>query len=270
MQVYKGMDIGTAKASLVERQSVPHHLIDILDLRETFSAADFVRLANHALQEIIARGRQPIFCGGTGLYLKAWLHGLGEAPAANPEIRAQLEKEPLDMLLQELEQADPVCYSSIDRRNARRVVRALEVIRITGQPFSSQKSNWKDIELGQNKAFCFGISREKEELAQRIHLRVDRMFESGLVEETKNLLNRGLLQNPAAVSALGYRQVIDYLDGRISLMEAIDLTKIKTRQFAKRQLTWFRHQMNICWLEGKLDRTTDRETAFAQIQSRLE
>ena len=142
MQVYRGLDLGTAKPSAAERARVPHHLLDVVELSEAFDAAQFVRLATAAVVEIQARGRVPIFCGGTGLYFKAWLEGLGEAPPSDARVRAELEAAPLSELLAELEQRDPLTYARIDRQNPRRVIRAVEVIRLTGKPFSAQRANW--------------------------------------------------------------------------------------------------------------------------------
>jgi tRNA dimethylallyltransferase len=243
MQVYRGMNIGTAKPSRIERERIPHHLIDVADLSENFDAARFVKLAKAAESEIQARGRRPIYCGGTGLYFNALLQGLGEAPAGDPVVRAKLERSPLSELLKELERADPVTWEKIDRNNPRRVIRALEVIRITGKPFSSQRAEW---ERPQAKLIALDVDRA--ELQKRINERVDKMFAAGLFEETRGLLQRGLRENRTASQALGYKQVIEHLDGKYSLNEAIELVKLRTRQFAKRQLTWFKRQLPCEWI----------------------
>ncbi|HEV2209132.1 MAG TPA: tRNA (adenosine(37)-N6)-dimethylallyltransferase MiaA [Verrucomicrobiae bacterium] len=246
MQVYRGMDIGTAKVSVVERSRIPHHLIDIRDISEPFSVADFVRLAGAAAGEIQARGRLPILCGGTGLYFKALLEGLGAAPAGNPDLRRELELLGMAQLLKELAARDPDTYERIDRQNPRRVIRAVEVLRLTGKPLSDQKARWSN----SNPAGMplFGLAPAAGELRQRIERRVERMFRAGLVSETEELLKRGLAQNPVALQALGYRQVSEFLQGARSLPETIELVKIRTRQFAKRQLTWFRRQLAVSWL----------------------
>ncbi|HEX7617630.1 MAG TPA: tRNA (adenosine(37)-N6)-dimethylallyltransferase MiaA, partial [Verrucomicrobiae bacterium] len=169
MQVYRGLDIGTAKPSPAERARVPHHLIDICDLTESFDAAQFIRLAQKAVAEIQSRGRAPVFCGGTGLYFKAFLSGLGEAPSANPELRAELEALPFEALLRELRERDPEAYGKIDKQNPRRVIRALEVIRLTGKKFSEQRAQWK-AEGGKRKAedfFC--INRQPADMHARIN-----------------------------------------------------------------------------------------------------
>jgi len=246
MQVYRGMDIGTAKPSAEDRRRVPHHLIDVVSLKESFDAAQFVRLATAAAQGIQARGRTPIFCGGTGLYFKAYLEGLGSAPARDAKVRVELEATPLPELLKELERLDPQAFQSIDRQNGRRVVRALEIIRLTGQPLATQRAVWADVKPPAKG--LLGLTRPTNELIPRIHERVEKMFRQGLVAETESLLAQGLADNPTAMQALGYRQVVEHLRGERGLAETIELVKIRTRQFAKRQLTWFRRQMNLHWV----------------------
>jgi tRNA dimethylallyltransferase len=296
MQVYRGLDIGTAKPPPAERARVPHHLIDICDLTRSFDAAQFARLAHRAVAEIQSHGHVPVLCGGTGLYFKAFLEGLGEAPSADAKLRAELEAMPLANLLAELRQRDPAAYEKIDRQNPRRIIRAVEVIRLTGKPFSAQQSRWgetfpksrsagipvhgftghscpvfakadavspshglatgKSPELADKNVCPTSIivfTRSPEDLRTRINARVDTMFARGLVDETRELLQRGLEQNKTAMQAIGYRQVVEYLRGERSLAETIELVKIRTRQFAKRQLTWFRAQKNLEWIELEPD-----------------
>ncbi len=244
MQVYRGLDIGTAKATWEERARVPHHLIDVVEITEPFDVAKFVELAKRAEAEIWGRGRVPIFCGGTGLYFKALVGGLGESPKSNPEMRRTLEAIPLSELLVELKATDPETFEQIDRSNPRRVIRALEVIRTTGGKFSAQRARWdKSMQSGH----WFALERERTDLVARIECRVEEMFERGLVDETRELL-KALQKNPAAMQSLGYRQVVEHLNGQRSLSETIQLVKVKTRQFAKRQMTWFRHQLELTWL----------------------
>jgi tRNA dimethylallyltransferase len=255
MQVYRGLDIGTAKPSPGERAHVPHHLIDVCDLTESFDAAQFVPLAHQAVVAIKARGRVPILCGGTGLYFKAFLEGIGTMPAADPALRRQLETTPLPDLLRELAERDRVTFARIDRQNPRRVVRAVEVIRLTGKPFSEQRADWSSAAgKPQEGVRLFGLNRAPSELHQRIEARVDDMFRRGLVAETQALMDRGLARNANALQALGYRQVAEHLQGRRSLHETIDLVKIRTRQFAKRQMTWFRRQLPLTWIHLERDR----------------
>jgi tRNA dimethylallyltransferase len=265
MQVYRGMDIGTAKPGPEELRRARHHIIDVAGLDEQFDAARFVQLAGRAAAEIRSRGRVPIFCGGTGLYFKAFCEGLGDAPEADAALRAELENRPLAELLAELEKNDPATFQRIDRQNARRVIRAVEVIRLTGRPFSAQRASWNGTKAGE-AGYYFGLTRPAGELRERIARRVEEMFARGLVAETQSLLARGLEQNPTALQALGYRQVVEHLRGRRALPETIELVKIRTRQFAKRQMTWFRRQMRLEWisLEGK-----SAESAAQELAARL-
>jgi tRNA dimethylallyltransferase len=284
MQVYRGLDIGTAKPSSVERARVPHHLIDICDLTENFDAAQFIRHAQKAVEEIHARDRVPIFCGGTGLYFKAFLSGLGEAPGTNPELRAELEAASFEALLHELRDRDPAAYEKIDKQNPRRVIRAVEVIRLTGKKFSEQRAEWK---VGSSRCddlgdrpqgpaqravptmFCF--TRLPAVMHARINARVDAMFARGLVEETRTLLQHGLAENKTAMQAIGYRQVVEYLCDERSLTETIELVKSRTRQFAKRQLTWFRRHGNMKWIELKPEESVEKslQEICSVIQKRI-
>jgi tRNA dimethylallyltransferase len=267
MQVYRGLDIGTAKPSPADRARVPHHLIDICELTENFDAAQFIRLAQKAVEEIQVRNKTPIFCGGTGLYFKAFLSGLGEAPGTNPELRAELEAASFEALLKELREHDPEAYEKIDKQNPRRVIRAVEVIRLTGKKFSEQRAEWK-AESGKRKAdklFC--ITRESADLHARINARVDTMFARGLVDETRGLLTCGLEQNKTAMQAIGYRQVVEHLRGELSPAETVEQVKSRTRQFAKRQLTWFRRQLDPEWIELKPDESV--ETVVANLLRQL-
>lgn len=248
MQVYRGMDIGTAKPTAVDRARVPHHLIDVAEVTEPFSAAQFLLLAQQAVAGIQSRGRVPILCGGTGLYFKAYLEGLGEAPPADASLRTKLTATPLPELLRELATLDPTTYERIDRQNPRRVIRAVEVIRLTGKPFSAQRANWARAPRTTHHAKCVGLARSTADLHQRIAARVDAMFRQGWVAETEQLLRRGLGENPTALQALGYRQIVEHLRGERSLAETVELVKLRTRQFAKRQMTWFRRQLPLTWI----------------------
>ena len=270
MQVYRGLDIGTAKPGAAEQKKIPHHLIDICDLTENFDAAQFIRLAQKAVEEIQSRGHVPIFCGGTGLYFKAFLSGLGEAPATNAELRAELEASSFEALLRELRERDPAAYEKIDKQNPRRVIRAVEVIRLTGKPFSAQRARWGETpgepsalansgsrgRCSPHRLFCF--TRSPADLHARINARVDAMFARGLVDETRELLTRGLEQNKTAMQAIGYRQVAEHLRGERPLAETVELVKSRTRQFAKRQLTWFRRQLDPEWIELQPDESLEK------------
>jgi len=231
MQIYKSLDIGTAKPTTEERAAVEHHLVDAIELDQAFNAARFVRLTS----ALIAKIKQPIFCGGTGLYFQAWLQGLGESPGGSAVLRAELEEMDMEMLLAELQQKDPDTHAAIDVKNRRRIVRAVEVIRLTGKPFSKQRAKWTK----QPVENFFVIEREREDLRRRIDARVDAMFEAGLVEETCSL-RLALNANTVARQSLGYRQVIEHLQGERDLPHTVARVKSRTWQFARRQMTWFR------------------------------
>lgn len=244
MQVYRGLDLGTAKPTKKEQAQVPHHIIDVVELTESFNAATFVVMAGEARKGI----KRPVFCGGTGLYFRAWIEGLGKSPGADEEIRAKLEEKETSELLTELKGQDLATYQNIDHRNRRRIVRAVEVIRLTGKPFSTQRAEWTS-EAPPNLLI---IKREKEDLRRRIETRVDQMFADGLVEETR-VLQPVLEKNRTAQQALGYRQVIGHLRGERDLPETKALVKSRTWQFARRQQTWFRKMRGAIQVEVEAD-----------------
>jgi tRNA dimethylallyltransferase len=254
MQVYRGLDIGTAKPTAQERARVRHHLIDVVEINEAFDVAKFLQLAKQTETDIRGRGRVPIYCGGTGLYFKALVAGLDESPKSDSELRRSLESMPVSELLEELKVKDPETFERIDRANSRRVIRALEVIRLTGEKYSAQRTAWEN---STQPGHWFGLERDRADLIKRIEQRVDEMFQRGLVDETRELLGNGLEQNPTAMQALGYRQVVENLRGERGLAETIDLVKTKTRQFSKRQMTWFRHQLELRWLETRPSATAE-------------
>ena len=264
MQVYRGMDIGTAKPTAAERQRVPHHLIDVVEVSEAFDAARFVGLARQAALYIQRRGRLPIFCGGTGLYFQAYLEGLSELPPANPALRKLLESISDSELLTELAAADPIAAERIDKKNRRRLIRAVEVIRLTGKPFSHFRPDWtadaSDKRESQTLPF-FVMVRSADDLRNRVNARVRTMFSAGLVAETKQLLSRNLRENRTAMQAIGYRQVVEYLDGLRSLPETELLVQQRTAQFARRQRTWFRHQTSPIYLKVVPDEEPQKTAA---------
>jgi tRNA dimethylallyltransferase len=248
MQVYRGLDLGTAKPTPSDRQRIAHHLVDVADITEPFNAARWAELARAALADIVRRGRIPIVCGGTGLYFKALLVGLDEVPPADQALRTELEARPLPELLAELAEQDPAEFATIHRANPRRVIRALEVIRLTGRPFSAQKVAWRDAP-GKTRPVVFGLRRTPEDLRHRIEARVEQMFERGLVEETRRLLDLGLERNRTVLQAIGYRQVVEHLRSVRGLADTIALVKQKTWRFARRQMTWFRGQLTVEWID---------------------
>ena len=247
MQVYRGLDIGTDKPAERDRGQIPHHLIDIVEPFEPFDAGAFVVAARSAVEDIVARGRVPILCGGTGLYFRAFLEGLGLVPDSDPKVRERLESTPLPELVSELRSRDPIAFGRIDPQNRRRVVRAVEVIRLTGRPVSEQKARWTTgpcVPGGSG----FGLTREDADLRRRSEQRVDHMFARGLIGETRALLERGLERNRTAMQAIGYRQVVEHLRGQRDLGRTVDLVKRRTWRFIRRQKTWFRRQMSLRWI----------------------
>lgn len=244
MQVYRGMDIGTAKPTTAEMQGVPHHLIDIADPNCPYSVASYVADAARAAQEIAGRGKLPLICGGTGLYLDRLLFGGLPAQTTTDEaLRASLldyaeQHGPL-ALHRELAAVDPVSAAQIHPNNVRRVARAIEIYRLTGLPKSEWDQKTKQTDC-RYEATVFLIDRPREELYRRIDARVDEMIEKGLLEETRRLEENGVfLANSTAAQAIGYKEMLPCLHGLCSLAEATQALKTATRHYAKRQLTWF-------------------------------
>lgn len=246
MQFYRGMDIGTAKINVPERRGVPHHLLDIMDVTEEASVSKFQAQARDLIADIQSRGRYPILVGGSGLYVRAALDVL-EFPGTDPQLRAELERElageGLEALRLRLRAVDPV---SADRLgDGRRVVRALEVHRLTGRPFSSFMPTREYFQ----PAVQLGLNVDRPLLHRRLAARVDRMVEQGLLAEVRSLEARGLRGGRTAGRALGYSQFLQVLDGESTVDQAAEQTVVATRQFARRQLTWFRADPRITWLD---------------------
>lgn len=263
MQVYRGMDIGTAKSPSAERAAVPHHLIDVVEVSERFDVARYVTLANAAIADIQHRGKTPLIVGGTGLYLRALTEGLSEAPDADPALRAELEAMGREGVLEELRRIDPEAAGRIGPHNFRRLVRALEICRLTGRKNSELRREWDPSRL----PLMHGLDRDRADLYARCDMRVEAMFRAGLVDEVRSLLPRGLAENTTARQALGYKEVIVHLRGETTLEETIALVKTRTRQFAKRQLTWFRHQARVEWIHVAADE--DLKDAIKCLADRL-
>ncbi|MBF8252427.1 MAG: tRNA dimethylallyltransferase [Actinobacteria bacterium] len=249
MQIYRGMDIGTAKLSVEEREGIVHHLLDVLDVNQDSTVAWYQSAARAAITDIHARGKCAIVVGGTGLYIKSILDELN-FPDTDPAVRKNLEKElesiGLNALFERLEKLDPAAAIAIDRANSRRVIRALEVIEITGKPFTANLP--REASTRYPDAAQFGLVMDREKLNERISARVDRMWDEGFVSEVETLLGRGIKDGRTAQLALGYSQIIAYLDGRISQDEAREDTKRATRQYARRQETWFSRDARITWI----------------------
>lgn len=252
-QVYKLLDIGTAKPSREERQEAVHHLIDIVFPDQTYSAGAFARDAKTKIDQILNRGKLPIIVGGTGLYLKALTKGLFEGPAADPELRKRLNQEAeqygLHNLYKKLQELDPVTTARISAQDRIRIIRALEIYELTGQPISFWHT--RDQHSSEYRFITFGITMNRNALYQRINNRVDRMMQAGFLDEVQNLRNLGYSFELPALRTFGYMDILHHLQGEVELKVAVEKFKQKTRNFAKRQLTWFRHQMELKWVEAE-------------------
>ncbi|SDU36412.1 tRNA (adenosine(37)-N6)-dimethylallyltransferase MiaA [Amycolatopsis keratiniphila] len=258
LQLYRGMDIGTAKATVEERRGVPHHLLDVLDVTETASVAAYQRDARQRVEELLDAGRVPILTGGSGLYVQAVLDDL-KFPGTDPDVRARLTAETDEIgvaaMHARLTELDPVAATAILPTNSRRIVRALEVIEITGEPFSA---NLPKPGPARYDTVLIGIDREPAELDARVDRRVELMFEAGLVDEVRTLLGKGLRDGLTASRALGYQQVIAALDGDGDFSAASAATAQATRRFVRRQRSWFRRDKRIQWFDGGSERLAER------------
>jgi tRNA dimethylallyltransferase len=268
IQVYRGFDIGTAKPGPDERRGVAHHLIDIIDPEIQYTAADFVRDALAAAGDIAGRGRLPIVAGGTGLYLKALVEGLFPGPGRDPAIRAALEAEAeadgLEALFRRLETVDPAYARKVRSRDRVRIVRALEVHAVSGRAISDHFRDTRPPVEGR-RIVRIGLTLARDVLGRRIDERVERMFARGLVDEVRGLLARGVPEGCPAFRALGYRHVLRHLRGEIGRDEAMALTKTETRQYAKRQTTWFRKMAGVAWFSPD-----DQSGLERHLQNRLQ
>ncbi|OLL82803.1 tRNA dimethylallyltransferase [Pseudonocardia sp. Ae168_Ps1] len=268
MQLYRGLDIGTAKLPVPERRGVPHHLLDVLDVRETASVAAYQREARAVIERLRTCGRTPVLVGGSGLYVQAVLDELefpGTDPGLRAELEAELERDGPGALHRRLADVDPAAAAEVLPSNGRRIVRALEVIALTGGPFRATLPTTGEPRYG---AVLLGVDRDVAELDERVALRVDRMLGDGLVEETRGLLPHGLAEGRTASRALGYRQVIEALERD---PDAPDLAAVReetvraTRRFVRRQRSWFRRDKRIHWLDGAApDLVADARSVLAR------
>lgn len=252
MQVYRGMDIGTAKISKEEREHIPHHLIDVCEPTESFSVSEFKRLAEEKIKEITARGKLPFIVGGTGLYIESLLfdyrfNDVSSDEQFRKEQEQFAEEHGSEALHQKLLQIDPESANRIHPNDLRRTIRALEVYHMTGQTFSDFLKTQK---IQSPYEYCIlGLTMDRSLLYKQIEERVDQMFQDGLVQEVEQLLARGLTKQMVSMQGLGYKEIIPYLNGEYTLEEASRLLKRDTRRFAKRQLSWFRHMKDIHWVD---------------------
>lgn len=270
MQIYKGMDIGTAKITREEMEGVPHHLIDIKEPDESFSTAEFQELVREKISEISSRGKMPMIVGGTGLYIQSVIfdYHFTEAPS-DPAFRISLEEEAetkgQEFVHGKLKEVDPQSASRIHPNNVRRVIRALEIIHCTGKTAGELQEN-QSPELLYNTALI-GLTMDREMLYNRINFRVDLMMEQGLLDEVKYFYGKGL-KDCQSIQAIGYKELYDYFDGKVPLEEAIENLKQNSRRYAKRQLTWFRNKMIVEWFD--MSESKDAEKKFAEISKFIE
>ncbi|MDR2757504.1 MAG: tRNA (adenosine(37)-N6)-dimethylallyltransferase MiaA [Planctomycetaceae bacterium] len=276
MAIYREMDVGTAKMTPEDRGGIPHHMIDIVDPCDEYSLAQYVREAGNKIDEIQLRGKKVLFVGGTPLYLKGMLRGVFEGPPADFEFRAQLQKKmignPPEMLHKLLKKVDPVTAKRLHPNDTRRIVRALEVYEKSGKPISSFQ---KQFEAGTPASKCqvYVLQTPREVLYARINKRVDKMIYEGFLDEAKQLKERKVPISKTARQALGYKELFDYLDGKMKYGQAVDLIKQNTRNFAKHQETWFR-SLSECRFtssdkpefEGIKDEIEDEETELTEPQ----
>jgi tRNA dimethylallyltransferase len=271
MTLYRGMDVGTAKPTAAERAAVPHHLVDELDPHEECSQAEYATLARRAVDDILSRGKVPLFVGGTPLYLKTLLRGMFEGPAADWDFRHRVEAEARahggDWLQQRVAEVDPATAAKLHANDERRLIRALEVFQLTGTPISVHQQQFEAVRT-EAVGRVFVLDWPRDELYQRIDRRVDAMIADGLIDEVRRLAAAPQSLGRTARQALGYREVLEHLAAGPDLATTIEAIKTHTRQFAKRQLTWFRSlaECRTIPLSGNVDPRDVAEQIFAQLQ----
>lgn len=249
MQVYRGMDVGTAKPSSRERTDVPHHLLDVVDPCESFAVARFVEVADRVVADAASRGRGLIATGGTPLYYKALFDGLFDGPGADEEVRKRLGAQSNDDLALTLQRVDPLAAARIHTNDRKRLIRAIEVFELTGQPISSLQTDWAGPRV-RHKALWFGLHWERDALNRRINARVRQMIAGGWPDEVRALLSRYRELSLTAGEATGYRELAAHVRGEVTLEDAVEQIKIATRQLARRQMKWFRRFPQVHWLPG--------------------
>ena len=266
MQIYKKMTIGTAKPTEDEMQGIPHHMIDIIEPNEDFNVAMYRKMAEEKIEEILSKNKTPIIVGGTGLYVDTLVNGIEFQEIENDfEYRKQLEEQVqingIDWLFGELQKVDPDAAKVIEKNNVRRVIRALEIFKVTGK--TKTEIDKESIKGSKYDYIIFGLLWDREELYNRINLRVDIMLKDGLIEEVKSLVQKEGFSK-TALQGLGYKEVVDYLEEKMSYEEMIEKIKMETRRYAKRQMTWFKRNKDILWLDAK-----DKEKMFSEVLRRI-
>ena len=266
MQIYRKMTIGTAKPTKEEMQGIPHHMIDIVEPNEDFNVAMYRKMAEEKIEEILSKNKTPIIVGGTGLYIDTLVNGIEFQDIENDlEYRKQLKQQTqingVDWLFEELRKVDPDAAKVIEKNNIRRVIRALEIYKVTGK--TKTEIDKESIKGSKYDYIIFGLLWNREELYNRINLRVDIMIKDGLIEEVKSLIEKEGFSK-TALQGLGYKEVVDYLEEKISYEDMIEKIKMETRRYAKRQMTWFKRNKTIVWLDAK-----DKEKMFSEVLRRI-
>ncbi len=269
MQIYRYMDIGTAKPTIEEQIRVRHHIINIVDPDEKFDAAKFSKRAHEKIIELYNDGISPLVVGGTGLYIKALVHGLFDADTVNDDIRSKLKKEAVihrpGFLHKRLTACDPSAAEKIHPNDTYRIIRALEMVEATGKTISKHQEGHR-FKNKRYKVFKIGLRMERKALYDHINKRVDAMMEKGLVDEVKGLLDRGYSENLKSMQSIGYRHIVDFIKGRLSWDETLRTFKRDTRRYAKRQMTWFNADPEIVWVNpGDVEDMTTRVKDFLYL-----
>lgn len=272
MQIYKGLDIGSAKVTPEETEGIPHHLIDILEPDETFSVAQYVQKANEAAEEILKRGKMPILCGGTGLYISSFVDNVKFTESETDfslreRLMREAEEKGTEVLWQRLAQLDPKAAEAVHPNNVKRVVRALELYESTGLTLSEQNARSKLIE-SPYEPVMLALTGERELLYERINLRVDRMVEAGLFEEVKALSDSGMTRSMQSMQGIGYKEILAHFEGECERLECIELVKKNSRNYAKRQLTWFKRDERYRWFDISEEDFLERATAYVEERIR--
>lgn len=268
IQVYRELNIGSAKPTEAERDGVPHHLLDILDIGQELTAGAFADRARKLLPEISARNRFPILVGGTGFYLRALLDGLSPAPLRDQALRTELGARAPAVLHRFLRGCDPAAAARIHPNDGQKLIRAIEMTVLAGQPATATQAEPRQ-PLSGFRVIKIGLAPDREALCLRLNERTERMFTSGLLEETQALLASGVPPGAKPLQSLGYKQAVAYLSGEIALEAAIEQCRAKTRQYAKRQMTWFRAEQNVFWLSGFGGEPGIQEQAVAHVRKCL-
>ena len=268
LQVYRYFDIGTAKLPVEERRGIPHHLIDVVNPDELFTAGEYARLARDAVAEITARGRLPILCGGTGFYLRALLDGLFEGPARDQSLRDRLaarEKRRPGSLHHLLGRFDPLAAGRIHANDVPKVTRALEVCLVTRRPVTELFREGRDGLQGY-RTLKLGLFPDRDALYDRLNLRCARMFEGGLIEEVKHILSLGYAESCKPFESHGYKQTLQLLRGELNYRDAVFYAQRNTRNYAKRQVTWFRRERELVWIRDFGDRDSARTDVLSRVR----